>query len=336
MVVHTCNICKREFGKKSAYNDHINRKNPCKEKVEEIGENDQKSDDEDELEEILKNPAKTLKENEIIEVDPAKLKCMHCNKTFTRSDNLKVHVDSRCKIKKEKVKNDNILLQKILELEEKNKQFEEENKLIKQKINILETTKTNKKSKTAAQIINNNNINNINITNNIVNNVANFGSIDHKKIDDKVFFNSLIKHSGLKALIKFIEYVHKNDKFPEYKNVKITDLGRNLGQIVDNKQWLVEDANEITDKVIDETYNYYEVKFEELDDEINEKTYGEKLKIKRNKRFIFTMRGSQMFVMNDDGDYVDDDGVKVSENDFKNGKKFEDKFKKQVKMLLKM
>ena len=48
------------------------------------------------------------------------------------------------------------------------------------------------------------------------------------------------------------------------------------------------------------------------------------------------MRGSDMFDLNDDGDYVDDDGNKVSPNDFKNGKKFEDKLKKQVKMLLKM
>ena len=42
-----------------------------------------------------------------------------------------------------------------------------------------------------------------------------------------------------------------------------------------------------------------------------------------------------MFVMNDDGDYVDDDGIKVTPTDFKNGKKFEDKFKKHVKMMLK-
>ena len=122
----------------------------------------------------------------------------------------------------------------------------------------------------------------------------------------------------------------------EYNNVRITDLGRNLGQIVENKVWVVEDANEITNKVIDETYNYYEVKFDELDEEINEKTQLVKTKIKRNKRFICCMRGSDMFDLNDDGDYVDDDGNKVSPNDFKNGKKFEDKLKKQVKMLLKM
>jgi hypothetical protein len=32
---------------------------------------------------------------------------------------------------------------------------------------------------------------------------------------------------------------------------------------------------------------------------------------------------------------VDDDGVKVSANEFKNGRKFEEKLKRQVKLLMK-
>jgi hypothetical protein len=47
------------------------------------------------------------------------------------------------------------------------------------------------------------------------------------------------------------------------------------------------------------------------------------------------MKGNVMFNMNDDGDYVDDDGVKITVDDFKNGRKFEERLKKQVKMLLK-
>jgi hypothetical protein len=329
MVVHTCIRCKRDFGKKSAYIDHTNRKNPCKEKIVIIEETDLKNDIEDEIEQIHQQPPGSTNLNlNLIDVPPI-LTCLDCSKTFTRSDALKRHVDSRCKVKKEKAKNDSILLQKIKELEE-------ENKVIKQKINILETTKTNKKTKNPTQIINNN-INNINITNNnIVNNLANFGTIDNSKVGNDFFYYSLTNFSGLKPLIKFVEFVHKNKKMKEYNNVRITDLGRNLGQIVENKVWVVEDANEITNKVIDETYNYYEVKFDELDEEINEKTQLVKTKIKRNKRFICCMRGSDMFDLNDDGDYVDDDGNKVSPNDLKNGKKFEDKLKKQVKMLLKM
>jgi hypothetical protein len=331
MVVHTCNRCKTEFHKKSHYVCHINRKIPCKEKVEVIVANPPEND----IDEIILN------------INPPEIICGYCNQTFKRKDYLKKHLDLRCKVKIEKDKNDNILLQKILELEEKNKQMEEKNKQIEEKskqmeekskqmeekINILESKKPKKNN---TNIINNNNINITNTTTNNITNIANFGTLDHKKINNKVFFNTLLKYSGLKPLIKFIEYVHKNEKMPEYQNVKITDLGRNLGQVFDNKVWVIEDANEITNKVIDETYNYYEIKFDQLEDEIKEKSQIEKLKIKRNKRFICCMRGSDMFDMNDDGDYVDDDGKKVSSTDFKNGQKFEDKLKKQVKMLLKV
>ena len=47
------------------------------------------------------------------------------------------------------------------------------------------------------------------------------------------------------------------------------------------------------------------------------------------------MKGNEMFDVNDDGDYVDDDGNKVTQTDFKNGRKFEEKLKKQVKLMLK-
>ena len=97
----------------------------------------------------------------------------------------------------------------------------------------------------------NTNCNNTNITNNTI--IANFGTLDHKKIDDKVFYNSLIKFSGLTPLLKFVEYIHKNDKFPEYKNVEITDLARNLGKFIEDNKWKISDANEIVDKVIDDT-----------------------------------------------------------------------------------
>jgi hypothetical protein len=117
--------------------------------------------------------------------------------------------------------------------------------------------------------------------------------------------------------------------------VEITDLGRNLGRICTDNKWVVEDANSISDKIIDESYNYDELKFIELEDDINEKPQRDKMKINRNKRFIFIMKGSEMFDMNDDGDYVDDDGIKVTPNEFKNGRKFEEKLKRQVKLLMK-
>jgi hypothetical protein len=341
MVVHTCNRCKIEFSKKSHYVYHINRKYPCKEKQEEnILINAKKEVEQTIITPNTPNPPEILINSPKISPKSLKLTCINCNKIFARSDGLKRHIESRCKILKKKEETDNLLLQKIKELEE-------ENKVIKQKINILETTNNKlvkpvgKNNNQNITIINNGNINNTtncnNTTNNITNNIniANFGTLDHKKIDNKVFYNSLIKYSGLTPLLKFIEYIHKNEKFPEYKNVEINDLARNLGRFIEDNKWKLSDANEIVDKVIDETYNYYEVKFNELEEEIDKKPQTEKTKIKRNKRFINTMRGNEHFDQNDDGDFVDDDGKYVTVKDFQEGRKFEDKLKKKVKCSLK-
>ena len=91
MVVHTCNRCKIEFNKKSTYVNHLKKKNPCKEIIEEHA---QKSDTVNNVEEILVKPAKNLQNIAIHNETPAKLECNFCKKIFTRSDNLKVHVDS--------------------------------------------------------------------------------------------------------------------------------------------------------------------------------------------------------------------------------------------------
>ena len=107
----------------------MERKNPCKIKVELI----------------LNKPELPL---EITN----NLQCKFCKKIFTRHDNLKVHVDIRCKIKKinkEKENNELVLFNKIKELE--------------QEINILKTSK--KQSKTTKTVNNNTNNTNCNNTN---------------------------------------------------------------------------------------------------------------------------------------------------------------------------
>ena len=336
MILHTCKRCGMEFNQKCNYSRHLERKNQCKQINIITTEEPQKPTQNNSI--LNKNPHKI--NPIIIDVhNPAidtkiddNISCQYCTKIFTRKDALKRHLDNYCKLKKEKEAADNIMMKKIVELEEKNKRIEEKNKIMEQKINILESKKPKKTVQPQQNIIINNGV--INNNNNQIN-IANFGTIDSKKIGNNIFYNTLTNFSGLKTFIKFIEYVHKNDKLKEYQNVEITDLGRNLGRICTNNSWVIDDANNISDKIIDESYNYYELKFIELEDDINAKTQKDKAKIKKNKRFIFTMKGSEMFEMNDDGDFVDDDGVKVTPNDFKNGRKFEEKLKRQVKMLLK-
>ncbi len=106
MVVHTCNRCKTEFNKKSHYDCHINRKIKCKEKVEIMIEekikDKQESDKADELEETHKKTQNPTDLQEIIHSIPQNLVCLDCNKTYSRIDALKRHVDNGCKVKKKK------------------------------------------------------------------------------------------------------------------------------------------------------------------------------------------------------------------------------------------
>jgi hypothetical protein len=271
MVKRICDICKKEFKKKFDYDCHINRKYKC----EPI----------DEMLIIEPDPPKNDKNAVIIDAIPPGIACVYCNQTFKRKDYLKKHLDSRCKVKIEKEKNENKLLQKIEDLEKE--------------INILKT------SKNSTKIINNNS-NNKTINNNINNNIniinlTDFDKeLDHKIIGKKIFFDSISKYSGLKPLLEFITYVHKNDnntKLLPYKNVKITDLGRNIGQIVKNNKWETEDANDIVNKVVDDTYNYFEVQYETNEDDIDDKPANIKTKFKRFKKFYFCMRGPEFFEM---------------------------------------
>ena len=307
MVVHTCERCKKNFDKKSHYLDHIGRKYPCKQIIQ--------------APKIIQEPINLFKteENPVNINILEKNECMHCKKVYSNIYNLNKHL-LICKVKL-----NNEINNKLANLEEKNKKMEEE-------INNLKDIKTNKKT---TKIINNNNTINNNI--NIINLTDFDKPLNHQTIGKKIFFDSIANYSGLKPLLEFITYVHKNDnpKLLPYKNVKITDLGRNLGQIVKNNKWEVEDANDIVDKVVDDTYNYFEVQYETNEDEIDEKPANIKNKFKRFKKFYFCMRGPEFFEMNDDGDRVDDDGQLVTPNDFKNGKLFEVRLKKKAKMILK-
>jgi len=322
MVIRVCEICKKEFKKKFDYDCHSNRKYKCEpiNEIIDIENNSQNS-------QILSNNSQKFSKNTVNIIDNENIdtRCQYCNKESSNKYNLQRHIVG-CKKKHDK---------KITQKSDKDSELQNQ---------ILELKQEIEKLKNKNKIINNNN-NTINNNNNTINNNINIinltdfdKELDHKIIGKKIFFDSISKYSGLKPLLEFITYVHKNDnntKLLPYKNVKITDLGRNLGQIVKNNKWEVEDANDIVDKVVDDTYNYFEVQYETNEDEIEEKPANIKNKFKRFKKFYFSMRGPEFFEMNDDGDRVDDDGQLVTPTDFKNGKLFEVKLKKKAKMILK-
>ena len=107
---------------------------------------------------------------------------------------------------------------------------------------------------------NNGTINNINI-------VA-FGKEDLSKIENKEFFEALTQ-MGYKIPAKMVEKIHINDKYPEYKNIYISDINRGKAMVHDGKKWNLERYDKISDKLLDKVLNFMEERYEELKDDKN-------------------------------------------------------------------
>jgi hypothetical protein len=177
MVQYICDKCYKQFTKKSNYISHCNKIRPCndinnninniniglvdkklklcinyKNEVEDMSKN-VNIDNKNEMEEH--NNFNLLQNNTIDEHKNKLYLCNYCNKTFTQSGTLKIHLLERCKIRREEIKKqendnkkDNDIIKIVNELKEEN------NTLKKMIIELATNAKTN-------------NTNNETITNNI-------------------------------------------------------------------------------------------------------------------------------------------------------------------------
>jgi len=178
--------------------------------------------------------------------------------------NFKRHLSSCITRKEENQDKEEIfrtLLEKMEELEKQNKSLSEE----------IKTLKFKKNNKT---INNNGIINNANIINN--NNTINIiqhGKEDLTKIENNVFLNALLKYTGLPAVAnsinticaeipsKIIEGIHFNNKYPEFKNIYISDINREKIMLHNGKEWILSLSDNITSNLLDKSINYSENKY---------------------------------------------------------------------------
>ena len=107
---------------------------------------------------------------------------------------------------------------------------------------------------------NNGTINNINI-------VA-FGKEDLSKIENKEFFEALTQ-MGYKIPAKMVEKIHINDKYPEYKNIYISDINRGKAMVHDGKKWKLERYDNLSDKLLDKILNFMEERYEDIKEDKN-------------------------------------------------------------------
>jgi uncharacterized C2H2 Zn-finger protein len=198
-----CNLCDKKYKHRQSLNNHINKihppKPPCSDK------------------EILPSAKVTPYSDKI-----NSLQCSYCDKIFKRSDYLYKHLNlNRCKVKKSNLEDEKNIIKKELELNLK-LNFEKEIDKIKtdMKKEMMDIIKKNCKihPKTLQKI--NSQLNNCNITNI---NIVQLGKEDIVNTLSKKEKIGILNKNYL-SFNKLIEHVHFNDKYPQFKNIAITNL----------------------------------------------------------------------------------------------------------------
>jgi len=206
------------------------------------------------------------------------LSCKYCNKTFSRIDNLNRHINFRCKAKinKDSLLNENNKLKLIIE-----KQSEEMKEVKSILTDLLNKNckvhpKTLQKINKQLNLSGDHNTINETINNGTVNNTYNIIALGHENLAD--VFSRKEKMSILKyrycSLPHLVEYTHFNDKYPQFKNILITNTQNTLAYKFDKKkkQFITVDKNDLLEDIIDERMCDLSSFYDELENDLDEKT----------------------------------------------------------------
>ena len=223
MPVYKCNGCLKDFDKKCNYENHINKKKPCK---QQINEDDEEQDDD------------ILNLNEPFEIDILEenindpLTCVYCYKKYSRQDNLKRHIDNYCKVKKDEDEKDrkiNVLIEEVTLLKEL---------ILKNGLANINTTNSNNNTMTNSNNKTTNNIQN-NIQNNNTNvqvNISGFGKEIMEDLDIPEAMKVFLKSTGGNIIPNMFKHINMNKKYPKNHNICITDFAREIVKINDGKK----------------------------------------------------------------------------------------------------
>jgi hypothetical protein len=300
-MIYTCINCDKTFKQKSGFTDHLNRKNPCIKLTKNIHQDPSVPQISSNFPQISSNFPQISSNfpKNIHQITPtlhqitptlhqitptlhqitqkAKNKCNYCYKTYCRANVLKNHL-LICKVKKQEISEKEEILNKLLE--QNNKLALTNNKLA---LTIEELNKKIEKLENNNKINHTQNNKNIKNQNNGISNTINiigFGKEDLTKIDNTSFFEALTQ-MGYKIPAKMLEKIHINEKYPEYKNIYISDINRGKAMIYDGKKWKLDKYDNISDTLLDKVLNFIEERYDEIKDD---KSISEKKKTTMGKR----------------------------------------------------
>ena len=186
---------------------------------------------------------KTIKANSKLFV------CEYCNRGFSRNDNLKRHLNTKCS------SNQNNNIYKQLFLETRKQLIEEKNELKKQ-IDILLT-----------KVGNTTYINNSKNTQNIQ--LNSYGNEDLSHITDSFKTNLLKGPFGM--IPKMIEAVHFNNEKPENQNISYPNKKENKIKIFTEGKWVYRNKNDAICDIVDGKYFILDSHYESVCEQLNEK-----------------------------------------------------------------
>ena len=243
MVNYICPKCNKAFNRKSNYVDHtLNKKNPCDKSNFIVPPKPVESPPipANFMEYLLKEPEQLNKDNKYI--------CTYCEKSFTRLDSLKKHLNSRCKSKENHEE-----LEKLKEemkfIIEGFKNLENENIKLK---NEIETIQKGSIKNNNTQIINNNNNDNRQINKGIIQNnfIVQFGEEDIDKIDLNEAMKTFLTSTGGNIVSNMLKYINLNTKYPENNNLCISDNAREIVKIHNGKKFVHKKFKNVKDEIV--------------------------------------------------------------------------------------
>jgi hypothetical protein len=215
-----CDICKKNYSSYKSRWLHIKKYHPVK-----LQQNPP---------DVPSKPAKICENDSSIQNSTAEIKCSYCDKSFTRKDSLKKHIDlNRCKVEN---KNPD-------EIKELKKEIQELKELIQKSMKIHPKTLQKINSQLG------------NIVNGDVNNyVVQLGYEDFNNVlSEKEKIGLLNKHSN--AVVEMVKMVHvnPNEKYKQYKSMYITNLQNNVAYKYNDecKKFIAVSKSDLLDSIID-------------------------------------------------------------------------------------
>jgi len=233
MVNYKCQRCGYETNHKSVFKKHLLRKNLCKPKLNEIPRYILLSNyGFDELAKTYEKSANCKsKVSQKVSLNGL-LKCKYCDKFYKHKQSKWKH-EQKCKEKNKQSEID-LLKQFLVEKDNIIKQILDKNdKLMKQLIKLSNNT-------------GNNNNNNINSNNKIIINAYGCENIEY--ITEKVL-KKLVNKPGT-AIPNLLKMIHFNDKYPENKNLKVTNIHDPYIKVHDGDAWKLKNKGDIIEDII--------------------------------------------------------------------------------------